>query len=79
MSNSNAFAVYPDAERRRGERTSRPLGRATARLSPRMSGRDVRSPHHWVGDELPENENFAIATPRKNCFTFVSTGPTEPF
>ena len=27
-----------------GERTSRPLGRATARLPPRMSGRDVRSP-----------------------------------
>jgi predicted NUDIX family phosphoesterase len=29
---------------RPGERTSRPIGRATARLAPRMSGRDVRSP-----------------------------------
>ncbi|HEY2829930.1 MAG TPA: hypothetical protein VGJ88_07395 [Thermoanaerobaculia bacterium] len=28
----------------KGERTSPPLGRATARLTPRMSGRAVRSP-----------------------------------
>src|SRR5205085_11671665 len=35
-----------------GERTSRPLGRATARLMPRMSGRDVRSPFAFSYSQL---------------------------
>ncbi|HEX3581936.1 MAG TPA: metallophosphoesterase [Thermoanaerobaculia bacterium] len=44
----------------KGERTSRPLGRATERLPPRMSGRDVRSPSLWIAGI----SDFAARDPR---------------